>query len=149
MPTKLKALPHEQTNGYVSLAELTKIKPPERDLEVDGRKYRIRGLMSGEVHRVSSMANPPGLPSRYDGHLDSVLTVCFGLVRPTVYFEDIEAARLVVDGLPDGLRVHLAEAIVELTRGIVAPDDQEDADTAEVTDADITSEDAAPTASDA
>lgn len=122
MAAKLKsvAIDHGSSNGYITLEELTQIKPLERDETIDGKKYRVRGLMSGEIHQIGILCRRPGVG--YDDTLDSILTTAFGIVRPDLGAkDDLVAARIIVEGFPKSLLAGLSTAIANLTNGIQVP----------------------------
>jgi hypothetical protein len=51
-----------RANSYVTLEQLLQIKPPEADIEVDGLKFRVRAMTSGQVHRILGATRDPSAP---------------------------------------------------------------------------------------
>ena len=123
MPTKLKPLPISQSaNGYITLEQLTKITPAEDDITIDGHKFRVRGLHSGELQQVRNLCSRPPAAGGYDGLLNVIYNVAFGLVRPDLKaHEDLTAARLIAEGLPPPLLAQLSDRIADLTNQTDAP----------------------------
>ncbi|MGE0539759.1 MAG: hypothetical protein AB7R89_06235 [Dehalococcoidia bacterium] len=110
-----------QVNGYIILEALTKLRPPEEDYTIEGiGSFRVRGLTSGEIQRIITLARNTALPGGTDEEVDRDVTVALGLVQPSLG-SDLEAARIIVGGMTPMLRMALCGKIRQLTWGWMTP----------------------------
>jgi hypothetical protein len=108
---------------YISLEELTQIRPYEADVTFEGHTFKVRGLTSGQVSTIIAMSRNLKIDGGVDQETDRALTVCFGLVQPDVKAHaDLEAARIIVDGMLPMCCMALATKIRELTWGQMQTD---------------------------
>lgn len=112
---------------YATLQELQRERPAEDDITINGKTYRVRGMTNHEINNIVEWTN--GYSDIPAIHLakDEVLTVVYGLLRPSfgaVTREEVLASSLMVEQWPKYLSQKLAGRIRELTWPDLMPQEE-------------------------
>lgn len=103
---------------YATLQELQSEKPTEDNLKIGDQWYRVRGMARWQVNDIIKRCHPYNDMPALALALDEVLTVIYGLVKPSLDAstpEQVEASVLMVEQWPTSKTQAIANRIRELT----------------------------------